>query len=204
MDVLQILACCQFAIRHVKEVGVPDQLSQQIPCLTVRRVVGYVATRRGEVHRDATIIGNRQDIEQLLQVRPMILAVSESNCQAGPLASLGFFGRIFIRAVERHARGIVVQLIQAEIELLHDMPHDVQHQLRKIGGKQPIQTATDAIVIEVLKVLSSSPEVQGQTAPPILPIRRSAHAKAECFGAAGASNVMSEWPSSGYHAASAA
>ena len=82
----------------------------------------------------------------------MILAVSESNCQAGPLASLGFFGRIFIRAVERHARGIVVQLIQAEIELLHDMPHDVQHQLRKIGGKQPIQTATDAIVIEVLKV----------------------------------------------------
>ena len=91
-----------------------------------------------------------------------------------------------------------MQLVQADIEFLHHMSYDVQHQLRHIGGEESIETATDAIVIEVLQIASSSSQaVRGQTAPPILPTRRSAHVKAECCEAATAGNAMSEPPSAG-------
>ncbi len=161
MDVLQILAGCQFAIRHVQEFRVTDQLPQQVPGLTVRRVIGDVATGRGEVQRDTTIVGHRQDIEQLFQVGPMILAVTERNGQATPLASFGLCGSIRIGTVEGHRRRVIVQLVQTDVEFLHHMTYDVQHQCRHVRRKESIQAATDAIVIEVFEFALRQPQQFG-------------------------------------------
>ena len=61
----------------------PCQLPEQLPSLQMSSIIGRVATGRRKVNRYAAIVRDRQDIEQLLQIRTMIFVVAPRNPQSG-------------------------------------------------------------------------------------------------------------------------
>ena len=54
-------------------------------------IVGPVAIVGGEVNRNTTVIGHRQNVEQLFQIRAMIFAVSLANRNRGFAATQHWF-----------------------------------------------------------------------------------------------------------------
>src|SRR4051812_17703535 len=98
----QVLAAGQLAVGHVEEVGTADQLVEQVPGRDVRAVVYRVATFAGEIDGDVAVTGDRQDVEQLLEVGPPRLAVPPGDRQRGPSPLLGLLSRLVVGAVERY------------------------------------------------------------------------------------------------------
>lgn len=57
--------------------------------------------------------------------------------------------------------GVIVQFIQAEIELLHDMGYDVHDQVRIDCYKDTVQASSDTIIVEILKIIGPHVEEFG-------------------------------------------
>src|SRR5262249_14292097 len=71
-------------VGHVEEVGAADQLAEQIPGADVGPVVDRGAAVAGEIDRHATVTGDRQDVEQLLEIGTPGLAVTPGDGVGGP------------------------------------------------------------------------------------------------------------------------
>ena len=65
--------------------------------------------------------GHREDVKQLLEVGPMVLVVAPGDGHPRRLAPLFFLSGIGIDAVEGDCGGVVVQLIQVDLELADHM-----------------------------------------------------------------------------------
>src|SRR5271156_5569290 len=133
----QILAAGQLAVGHVEEVSPADQLIEQVPGPDVCTVVNRVAAGAGEIDRHVAVAGDRQDVEQLLEIGAPRLAVSPGDGvrRSSPLFAL--LAGVVVGTVERHGGRIVVQLIETDGELLYDMA-DYGHDQ---GGPDPLEHA---------------------------------------------------------------
>jgi len=76
-----------------------------------------------------------------------------------------FRPRAWIVAKERNRRGIVVQLVQADVELANHVGHDSHDQIRVQRQKDPIQAPADAIVIEMLELIGPQVKEFGREVP---------------------------------------
>jgi len=66
-------------VSDIHEVLATDEFRQQLPGRLMRLIVRDVAAGRLEIDRHTTVVRHGQDIQQLFQVGPMILAVPPSN-----------------------------------------------------------------------------------------------------------------------------
>ena len=82
MQIGHVLGSSQLAVGDVEEVATPGQLAEQLPRPLVGTVVGGVAALDAELHRDGAIAGHGEDIEQLLEVRAVVLVVAPRHRQA--------------------------------------------------------------------------------------------------------------------------
>ena len=114
----------------------------------MRAVIHHIAAGRGEVHRHAAVLADRQRVEQLLQVGAVVLAVSPGDGRRGTALPMPFLPRLLIRSVERHGRRVVVQFVQADAELADDVPHHGQDHLGPGAGEQPIQAPPQPVVVQ--------------------------------------------------------
>ena len=102
-------------------------------------VIGDVATLNLEMHRHSAVTGHSQDVEELLEIGPVILVVPPGDRQ-GLLPGPGFLlGVIGIGAVEGDGGRVVVQFVQFNLELGNRLGRDDQDQRGDIALKQPIQ-----------------------------------------------------------------
>ena len=124
-------------------------------------VVGHVATLRAEAQRHASVGGDREDEQQLLQVGTMVLIVAEGDRQRRPPQEAAFLGSLAVRSAEGNRGRIVVQFIQRNVELLDDMGRHGQDQRRHVGGEQPVQCPAHAIVVEPLDLLREQAQCIG-------------------------------------------
>src|SRR5207302_93333 len=95
VDVGHVLDGGQLAVGDVEEVLSAGELAEEVPGLAVRAVVGGVAALDPEVHGDGAVAGDREDIEQLLEVGAVVLVVAVGDGQAelpteGTFAVRGF------------------------------------------------------------------------------------------------------------------
>ena len=82
MQMGHVLGRGQLAVGDVEEVATASQLAQQVPGALVRAVVGGVAAFNAELHRDGAVAGDREDVEELLEVGTMVLVVAPGHGQS--------------------------------------------------------------------------------------------------------------------------
>ena len=84
------------------------------------RVVGAIAAEDLVGDGNRTVGGHIEPEDQLLEVRPMVLAQ--------PVGDLGIGVRALVASVERDARGVVVDPARIEFELLDDVEGQAEEQ----------------------------------------------------------------------------
>ena len=97
--------------------------------------------------RHGAVSGDRQDHEQLLEVRPVIFVVAVSDCH-GRLAPHLATVRAAIRPGEGQGGRIVVELIERDPELPHRCQHQLRQHRRAVGVKQPVERPADPVIVE--------------------------------------------------------
>ncbi len=91
----------------------------------------------------------------------MVLAVSPGDGRRESLQNPVRLLRLGIGTVKRHRRRIVVQLVQTDLELLDDLPHDGQHEIRVEGREQAVQAAAETIIVEAFQIVGRQTEQSG-------------------------------------------
>jgi hypothetical protein len=84
MEIGHVLGGGQLAVGHVEEVAAAGQLAEQVPGGAVRTVVGGVAALDAELHGHGAVAGDREDIEELLEVGAMVLVVPPGDGEPLP------------------------------------------------------------------------------------------------------------------------
>src|SRR5205807_2571151 len=108
IQVKQHLTDAQFAIRHVEKVRAAQDASQHLPIVPVKSVVGVVAIVRFEEHRDSTVPGYRELVNQLAQVGTMILTIA-------PYQLHGAVMLLRARSGQLDRRGVLMDLSQIHL-----------------------------------------------------------------------------------------
>jgi hypothetical protein len=173
-DMPHVVRRSQLRISHVKEVRPADQFHQQVPGVSVGLVVGEVAAAHAEVNRDRPVGGDRQRIDQLFQVGPMIFRVPEDDRRSDSASLAPLAGCGLVRPVDGDRRAVVMQLIQTDVEHPHRVSHQRQHQRRLIAGEQLVHGAAAAIVVQPGDLLGrKSQQVRGLPGDPLAhPVER--------------------------------
>ena len=107
------------------------------------------------------IAGHGEDVEQLLEVRAVVLVVAPRHRQAQS-SSQGTFplSRIVV-AVKSNGGRVVVQLVETDVEFAHSVGGDLERQRRDVSVKEAVEGPTDAIVIERGKLRLANPSSSG-------------------------------------------
>ena len=167
-DVAQILAAGQLAVGHVEEVGVADQLVEQVPGPDVGAVVDRVAAIAREIDRHVAVAGDRQDVEQLLEIGPPRLAVSPGDGVRGSSPLFAFLAGCVVGAVERDRGRIVVQLLEADFEFPDDMADDRHDQRGSDPLEHAVEASAEAVVVQSGEILlAEAEEVGGEEGRPL-------------------------------------
>jgi hypothetical protein len=124
----------------------------------MRFVVDHVAAVAGEIHRHAPIVADRQGVQELLQIRPMVLVVSPGDGVRRSAQTVSFLTCLLVRSEESHRGRVVVQFLQTDLKLGDHMTHDGQNQLWTGAGKQLRQTTPQPVVMKQRHLLR--PEVE--------------------------------------------
>src|ERR1019366_5152661 len=147
-DIVHVLDRYQLAVGHVKKVAASGDLAEQVPGGAVGTVVGDIAVGGAVVDRHTAVVGNGEDIKQLLQVGSMVLVVAPGDGQRGlPVARL-LGGGVRVGAKERDGGGVIMEFVEVQGELAHDVTDEVQDEGRPVAAKEGRQTAAGAIVVE--------------------------------------------------------
>ena len=124
-DRIHVVRGRQFAVRDVHEVGPFHQLGQQLPGRLVRLVVRDVAAGGLKIDRHAAIFRDRQNVEQLFEIRPMVFVVPPRHGGRRAAEKALFGGGVGIVSEKRDRCGVVVQFIQTDPEFPHHMGYDI-------------------------------------------------------------------------------
>ena len=103
-----LFVCCALIPIAVLALLYYGQFTKQLPGFDVRLVVGRVTTGRPKVDRHAAVVANRENVNQLFQIRAMILVVAPSNGQCTPTSAHLFAGGIRVVAMKGDCGGVVV------------------------------------------------------------------------------------------------
>src|ERR1017187_7323335 len=80
-DIVHVLDRYQLAVGHVEKVAASGDLAEQVPGGAVGTVVGDIAVGGAVVDRHTAVVGNGEDIDQVLQVGSMVLVVAPGGRQ---------------------------------------------------------------------------------------------------------------------------
>ncbi len=138
VNVFQIVRTRELTVRDIQKVRSTDELPQDVPSLAVRLIIDGVSAMRRKVNRHAAVFRDRQGVEQLFEVGPVILTMSigDRDCLLALLNA--FFLGIGIGPEHGHGRGVVVQFVQREAKFLNDPTHKFHHELGLATFKQPV------------------------------------------------------------------
>ena len=148
MDVGHVLGGGQLAVGDVEEVAPAGQLAEEVPGVAVRAVVGGVAALDAELHRHGAVAGDREDVEQLLEVGAMVLVVAPGDGQPQPAPQGPLLIGGLVIAVEGDGGGVVVQLVEIDGELADGVDDDGQGEGGDVGVEEAVEAAADAVVVE--------------------------------------------------------
>ncbi len=95
-----------------------------------------------------------QGVEQLFQVRTTRLAVAPCDRRRRPTTAFAFLGRVNIGPVKRDRGRIVVEFVQAELELDADLARHGKYQLRNHSQEGCRQTAPQTVVAQELRAVT--------------------------------------------------
>jgi hypothetical protein len=124
------------------------ELAQQLPGALVGAVVGGVAALDPELHGHGAVARHGEDVEQLLQVGPVVLVVAVGDGQPEPASQRALaVGRLVV-TVKGDGGGVVVQLVQLDAELAHGVGHDGQGERGDVGVEEAIEGAAGAVVVQ--------------------------------------------------------
>src|SRR5208282_347727 len=161
MDVGHVLGAGQFAVNHIEEVWSSDQATEEVPGGDMGFVVHHIAAGDLEIERNRAVPGHREDEEQLLEVGPMVLVVTPGDRQPRSLAPFFFLGGFGIGTVQGYRGGVIVQLVQFNLELSNYVGRKGQDHGGDVALKQPIETAPGAVVVEGWELVVGEPECRG-------------------------------------------
>ena len=117
VDRLHVVVATELGVGDIQEVLAPRELHEGFPGLHVGRDVAGVSVARAEVERNASVGARGQDVEQLLEIRPMVLRIPIPD--PGSLSSSNRlpFGPPVLPE-ESHRGRVVVKLIELDMKLL--------------------------------------------------------------------------------------
>ena len=119
--------------------------------------VARVAVGAAEGYRHAAVSARREDEHQLLQIGTMVLGETVDDRRCGPVPDLPA-DRGAVVSTETNGGAVIVKLVESQVEALTDCDHHLGEQRRPISVKQPIQSASEPIVAEVLHLLGRDAE----------------------------------------------
>src|SRR5439155_14271190 len=82
MDVGHVLSGGELAVGDVEEVAAAGQLAEDLPGADMGAVVGGVAALDAEVDRHGAVARDGEDVEELLEVGPVVLVMAVGDGQA--------------------------------------------------------------------------------------------------------------------------
>jgi hypothetical protein len=100
------------------------------------------------MHRHGTVAADSEDIEQLLEVRAMVLVVAVGDGQPQPPPQRARLRRILVVAMEGHGGRVVVQLVERDVELAGGVGGKVQRPGGDVGLEEAVEGAADPVVVE--------------------------------------------------------
>jgi hypothetical protein len=157
VDVIHVLARTQLGIGHVEEVCASGHRLQGVPGLDVGARIAGVAVGAAKRHWHVAVGAHREDEQQLLEVRAVLLAVAVGQdwrrAPADPAA-----GGCAVAAAEADRGGVVVELLEPHPEALPDGQHELGQQRRAVRIVKAVQGATEPVVAQVLHVLRADAE----------------------------------------------
>lgn len=116
------------------------------------RVVG-VAIGDAKLHRYPAIFSGGEDEQQLLEVRPVVLAVSEHDARRA--LSAHRLGLHSVLAAEADRGRVIVQLFELQREALADREHDGGQERTAVGIVEPIEGSAEPIIAQMPEILLS-------------------------------------------------
>src|SRR5690242_17305309 len=125
-NVVHVFPSTQLGVRYVQKVGSSHQFTQDTPCADVRLVVGRVPVLDAAPDWNGPLRRGRQQVEQLLQVGPVVLVVAMGNAMGRfsiPPLSLG----VYVLPGQRDGRAVVVQLLEIELKAPRDLDDSSRH-----------------------------------------------------------------------------
>ena len=161
VEVGHVLGGGELAVGNVEEVGGAREFPEEVPGLAVRAVVGGVAALDPELHRHGAVACHCENIKQLFQVGPVVLVVAPGDGGSELAAEGAFLRGGVVIAVEGDGGGIVVKLVECDVELADGVRGDVECERRDVGVEEPVEGAADAVVIERGELVFGEPEPRG-------------------------------------------
>ena len=147
VDVVHARLRAKLAVGHVEEIRPVRQFAQDLPGVDVRVNVGRVAVHRPVVDGHGPVPGNREHQKQLLEVGPVILVVPVGD-RHGRLAPHSMAVGAPVHPFQGQGRGIIVELIERDVELAHGVDNQFGEQGRAVGIEEPGEGPAHPVVIE--------------------------------------------------------
>jgi hypothetical protein len=154
-----MLLRAQLGIGHVQKVGAPHDPSEHLPRLDVGAVIGDVAVVDVVVDGDRPVAADGEGPHELLEIGTVVFVVAVDDAQATATVPAGRPLRVHAR--EGDARGVVVEALEVHGELPHHVNDEAGSQAAQIALEEPIERATEAIVVDERQVLGLKLQLRG-------------------------------------------
>ena len=148
VQVGHVLSRGQLRVGDVEEVPPPHELAEHVPGRLMGLVVGDVAALHPEVDRHAAVFAHGEDVQELLEVRAVVLVVAPGDGRGQSAALVSLLLAACVGPAEGHGGRVVVQGVETDTELADHGEHQLGQQRRAVGVEQLVQRAADAVVVE--------------------------------------------------------
>ena len=166
-DIAHVLPCGQLRVGDVEKVNGALQLSQQVPGLAMRLVVGEVPVAGEEVHRYGAVSRHGEVVEELFEIGPVVLVVAPSDRMDDLAPPCALLASAFVAPAEGDGRGVVVKFLEIDLELLDHVDDDGKDYRGAVRFEEPVEAAANPVVVEMWDVTGLQPdEVRCQAACP--------------------------------------
>ena len=143
--IAHVLSSTQLAVGDIQEVRVANDLFQERPCLSMDLIVGGVAVVGLAVDWDRSVGGDGDPKEELFQIRAVVLVVAKGDSRR-PVELVGG-GLVSIVATEGDGGGILVQFVEANVELAYSSNDQGSQEAGAVGATEVIEGPADTIIV---------------------------------------------------------
>src|SRR5262245_21785720 len=158
---IHVLAGAELRVCDVEEVRRSMEITKGGPGLPVGRGITGVAVVAAEVDRDAPIECRGHAVEELLQVRTLVLGVAVGDPgSASPTDEVALAAGTVLSA-EADGGGIIVDLLQGDPEDSNGRGHESGEQVPAVCLEETIEAPTDGVISEGLHLVGLEAEGLG-------------------------------------------